>query len=184
MPNEVGNNGTSIASVASSLGDLPSLRKMASSRTRLILAATEVLLVVLPSAIVGTVMATRPKGNAETYAETKKNMDVNIMLDAASETLSLIRKRGYINCGVTLQQGYAWINAQGIWEGFEVDLCRAVAAGIFGKDGFDAAREAEPVEFVKLEAGDRFSTLNLQASTQKGYTFSTPLPCERTCIRR
>jgi len=63
-------------------------------------------------------------------------------------------------CGITSQDGYATKNTLGQWEGFEVDLCRAVAAGIFGKDRFQGDRDTEPVQFVEVEAGDRFMALD------------------------
>jgi len=82
-----------------------------------------------------------------------------VELDAGSETLSTTLRREYLKCGVMSQLGFAREDRQGIWEGFEVDLCRAVAAGIFGKDKF-FDRLSEPVEFVPLEAGERFPSLN------------------------
>jgi len=79
--------------------------------------------------------------------------------DAESATLSTILRREYLKCGVMSQQGFAQQDPQGIWDGFEVDLCRVVAAGIFGKDSFGDGQK-EPVEFVSLEAGERFPSLN------------------------
>ena len=82
-----------------------------------------------------------------------------VTLDS-SDTISSILNKGTLTCGITSQQGYAMKNTQGQWEGFEVDLCRAVAAGIFGKDNFQGGRDAEPVQFVEVEAPDRFISLN------------------------
>jgi len=79
-------------------------------------------------------------------------------LDIKSVTLSAILSEGKLRCGVMSQLGFAQKDTQGIWKGFEVDLCRAVAAGIFGKDSFDDGQK-EPVEFVSLEAGERFPSL-------------------------
>ena len=78
----------------------------------------------------------------------------------SSKTLSAILNRGYLVCGVAFQEGFATISDKGSWVGFEVDLCRAVAAGIFGKDRFLVSREKEPVRFVPLEAGERFISLD------------------------
>jgi len=80
-------------------------------------------------------------------------------LDVGPNTLSTIERRGRLICGVSTLRGFASKNKEGIWEGFEVDLCRAVAAGIFGKDKFHN-RQTEPVDFVPLAAGERFSSLN------------------------
>jgi len=82
-----------------------------------------------------------------------------VAMDAESETLNTILNRGKLICGVMSQLGFARQDAQGIWEGFEVDLCRAVAAGIFGMDKF-GDRPSEPVEFIPLEAEERFPSLN------------------------
>jgi general L-amino acid transport system substrate-binding protein len=77
----------------------------------------------------------------------------------SSKTLSTILNRGSMVCGVTFKEGFATINDKGYWEGFEVDLCRAVAVGIFGKGRFQGSRVKEPVRFVPLEASERFSAL-------------------------
>jgi hypothetical protein len=78
----------------------------------------------------------------------------------SSHTLSAIISRDYLRCGVTIKEGYATLTDQGHLEGFEVDLCRAVAAAIFGSKRFQAGRDSEPVEFVQVEATDRFSVLD------------------------
>lgn len=77
----------------------------------------------------------------------------------SSRTLSDIRKLGYLRVGVTSQQGFATKNATGHWKGFEVDLGRAVAAGIFGHEAFQGDKK-EPVEFFHLEVRDRFVSLD------------------------
>lgn len=79
----------------------------------------------------------------------------------SSETLSAVINNGFLTCGVTVKQGYAYLTDEGYLDGFEVDLCRAVAAAIFGKDMFQAGRRTEePVQFVLVEAGDRFKALD------------------------
>lgn len=78
---------------------------------------------------------------------------------AGSKTLVDIPNRNKLKCGVMRHHAFARQNERGIWEGFDVDLCRAVAAGIFGKDRF-GTNMTEPIEFVPLEAGERFSSLN------------------------
>jgi general L-amino acid transport system substrate-binding protein len=57
----------------------------------------------------------------------------------AGSTLDSIRARGYLTCGVSADApGLSRRDAVGRYEGFEADLCRAVAAAIFGVP--DAAR--------------------------------------------
>ena len=65
-------------------------------------------------------------------------------------TLETIRARGYIVCAASsLLPGFAQISPEGLWSGFDIDLCRAVATAIFG----DPSR----VEFRPLSGTARFA---------------------------
>lgn len=67
-------------------------------------------------------------------------------------TLDGIKARGRLLCGVnTGLLGFAAADANGAWAGFDVDLCRAIAAAVLG----DAAK----VDFVPLSAQERFDKL-------------------------
>lgn len=69
-----------------------------------------------------------------------------------SPTLANIQKRGYLKCGVSEGlAGFSSINDDGTWAGFDVDICRAVAAAIFHDD--------KHVRFIPLSATDRFAAL-------------------------
>lgn len=69
----------------------------------------------------------------------------------AGPTLKAIRDRGRLVCGVPeSRQGFATRDVLG-WRGFDVDLCRAVAAAVLG--------DARQVRFVPLAADDRFVRL-------------------------
>lgn len=46
-------------------------------------------------------------------------------------TLKAVRARGKVNCGVHEDAGFAYRDRGG-WRGFDVDLCRAVAAAVLG----------------------------------------------------
>lgn len=71
---------------------------------------------------------------------------------ATSPTLQAIRARGYLLCGVHAGlPGFALKDARGEWRGFDVDICRAVAAATLG--------DADRVRFVVIGAQDRFSAL-------------------------
>jgi general L-amino acid transport system substrate-binding protein len=48
----------------------------------------------------------------------------------AGPRLDLIRKRGYLICGVEPAVA-GFVDPQGRYRGFDVDVCRAVAAAIF-----------------------------------------------------
>ncbi len=94
---------------------------------------------------------------------------------AAAGTLDIIKQRGVLNCGGNGQlAGFGIVDAQGNWSGFDVDLCRAIAAAIFndaGKVKF-AALSAQ-VRFTALQTGDvdvlvRNTTWTLIRDTQLG----------------
>lgn len=71
---------------------------------------------------------------------------------ALSPTLENIKKRGYLKCGVSEGLiGFSNINDDGSWSGFDVDICRAVAAAIF--------HDNKHVRFIPLSATDRFAAL-------------------------
>jgi general L-amino acid transport system substrate-binding protein len=71
---------------------------------------------------------------------------------SASQTVDAIRRNGVLTCGVsTGVAGFSMPDAQGNWAGFDVDMCRAVAAAILG--------DAGKVRFVPLSAQQRFTAL-------------------------
>ncbi len=71
---------------------------------------------------------------------------------AAASTLDDVKARGMLNCGVnTGLVGFAAPDADGVWGGFDVALCRAVAAAVLG--------DANAVEFVSLTGKTRFTAL-------------------------
>ncbi len=52
---------------------------------------------------------------------------------SAGERLDAIHSRGSLVCGVGANSaGFSRVDARGVWSGFDIDLCRAVAAAIFG----------------------------------------------------
>lgn len=60
---------------------------------------------------------------------------------AAGETLDAVRARGALNCGVIAGvPGLAVLDRAGRWTGFDVDICRALAAAIFGAASGPAIR--------------------------------------------
>lgn len=70
----------------------------------------------------------------------------------AGQTLNAVKKKGYVQCGVnTGVTGFASLNSKGIWEGIDVDVCRAVAAAVFG--------DAKKVKFTPLNTQQRFTAL-------------------------
>jgi general L-amino acid transport system substrate-binding protein len=69
-----------------------------------------------------------------------------------AQTLQAVKERGTLNCGVSQGLlGFSSMDDKGRWTGFDVDICRAVAAAIFD----DPAK----VTFVPLDAASRFAAL-------------------------
>ena len=72
---------------------------------------------------------------------------------AMAGTLDDVQSRGKLNCGVsTTLTGFAEPDASGKWQGFDVGVCRAVAAAVLG--------DPTAVEFVPLTTKVRFTALN------------------------
>jgi len=70
----------------------------------------------------------------------------------AGPTLDAIRARGQLICGInTGVAGFSLPDSRGTWQGFDVDLCRGLAAAIFN----DPAK----VRFVPLSSSTRFTAL-------------------------
>jgi len=70
----------------------------------------------------------------------------------AGKELDAIKARGQLICGVsTGVAGFALADSQGKWTGLDVDVCRAVAAAIFG--------DADKVKFIPTTAQQRFTAL-------------------------
>ena len=98
-----------------------------------------------------------------------------------ADTLSDTKARGHVRCGVSQGlPGFSNPDADGNWVGIDVDVCRAVAAAIFGKGG-DEKVEYFPVSakerFTKLTAGEydilsRNTTWTLSRDAKIGLTFN------------
>ncbi|MEY8842116.1 amino acid ABC transporter substrate-binding protein, partial [Cribrihabitans sp. XS_ASV171] len=69
---------------------------------------------------------------------------------AAAATIDDVKARGKLNCGVTTGLvGFAAPDANGEWNGFDVAVCRAVAAAVLG--------DPTAVEFVPTTGKTRFT---------------------------
>src|SRR5215472_8810860 len=70
----------------------------------------------------------------------------------AGPTLDKVKQAGQISCGVqTGLAGFAAPDSQGRYAGFNVDICKALSAAIFGA--------ADKVKYVPLTAQQRFTAL-------------------------
>ena len=71
---------------------------------------------------------------------------------SSAQTLKKVQDRGSLMCGVSQGlPGFSSPDDKGNWTGFDVDLCRAIAAAIFN--------DASKVKYVPLSANDRFAAL-------------------------
>ena len=71
---------------------------------------------------------------------------------AFAGTLDDVKARGKLNCGVsTGVPGFAEPDANGVWQGFDVAVCRAVAAAVLG--------DSTAIEFVPTTGKTRFTAL-------------------------
>ncbi|MBS3848733.1 amino acid ABC transporter substrate-binding protein [Devosia sp. BSSL-BM10] len=74
----------------------------------------------------------------------------------SAQTLDAVRERGFLICGATnALPGFAQKDAEGRWSGFDVDLCRAIAAAVFG--------DPDLIEFRSLRGETRFAPLQTEA---------------------
>ena len=75
-----------------------------------------------------------------------------ISAGAQAGTLDDVRAKGFIQCGVSQGvPGFSNPDEAGVWSGIDVDVCRAVAAAIFG--------DADKVKYTPLTAKERFTAL-------------------------
>jgi general L-amino acid transport system substrate-binding protein len=71
---------------------------------------------------------------------------------ASAATLDDVKAKGFIQCGVSQGlPGFSNPDDKGNWSGIDVDLCRGVAAAVFG--------DSTKVKFTPLSAKERFTAL-------------------------
>jgi general L-amino acid transport system substrate-binding protein len=98
---------------------------------------------------------------------------------SAANTFDSVKARGTLVCGVnTGLAGFAQPDSQGVWRGFDVDYCKAVAAALFG----DASKvryipTTAQVRFTALQSGEvdvlsRNTTWTLSRDTSLGLDFA------------
>jgi len=69
-----------------------------------------------------------------------------------NSTLAQVKEKGFVQCGVSQGlPGFSNADVSGNWTGLDVDLCRGVAAAVFG--------DANAVKFTPLSAKQRFTAL-------------------------
>lgn len=70
----------------------------------------------------------------------------------AGATLDAVKKKGFVQCGISDGlPGFSYADANGKFSGIDVDVCRGVAAALFGDD--------TKVKYTPLTAKERFTAL-------------------------
>jgi general L-amino acid transport system substrate-binding protein len=99
----------------------------------------------------------------------------------AGKDLDTIKAHGALICGVPAGiAGFVAADAQGKWAGIDVDVCRAVAAALFG--------DSEKVKYVVLSASQRFTAIQsgevdiLSNNTTATLTRDTALGLDFTAV--
>jgi len=92
----------------------------------------------------------------------------------SADTLSDLQAKGFLQCGVSQGlPGFSSPDDRGSWRGVDVDVCRAVAAAVFG--------DAGKVKYTPLSAKERFTALQsgeidmLSRNTTETFTRDTAL---------
>ena len=70
----------------------------------------------------------------------------------AGQTFDAVKKKGFVQCGVsTGVAGFSAADSKGQWKGLDIDMCRAIAATLFG--------DASKFKVTPLTAQQRFTAL-------------------------
>lgn len=82
-----------------------------------------------------------------------ESSDSGESMDMGESTLSIVRDRGTLNCGVPLgtSPGFGFIEEDGSYSGFDWEYCRVIAAAVLG--------DADAVEPRPLSSTERFPVL-------------------------
>jgi general L-amino acid transport system substrate-binding protein len=109
------------------------------------------------AAMMGLALGISACGKTDRTETDETNGDTSPLAQAGprsdSPTLNAVKRRGRLNCGVHEGLiGFAYTDNRGVWRGFDVDFCRAMAAAVLG--------DPQAVRFVPIQIGDRFEALN------------------------
>ncbi len=70
----------------------------------------------------------------------------------AGTTLDAVKQKGFVQCGISDGlPGFSYADASGKFTGIDVDVCRGIAAAVFG--------DASKVKYTPLTAKERFTAL-------------------------
>ncbi len=101
-----------------------------------------------------------------------------VQTNAAESTFKTVQDRGYLNCIIgNAFVGFYTVDKSGNWSGMDIDICRSVAAAVFGdkdKVKFKSVQWAQSFTSIKSGAGDMLSkgmTWTLSRDTSQGLDF-------------
>ncbi len=90
--------------------------------------------------------------STEAPAAPEPEETVTVVPSQDGGTLKAVLDRGHVLCGSRDDvPGFALLNDAGEYEGFDIDMCRVVAAAVFG--------DADAVEIVPVTSAERFTAL-------------------------
>jgi general L-amino acid transport system substrate-binding protein len=96
-----------------------------------------------------------------------------------AQTLEAVKARGTLNCGVSQGLlGFSSLDDKNAWSGFDVDICRALAAAIFDDPAkvtfmpLDAATRFEALQSNKIDVLSRNSTWTMSRESSLGLLFT------------
>ncbi|HYC17305.1 MAG TPA: amino acid ABC transporter substrate-binding protein [Pseudolabrys sp.] len=98
---------------------------------------------------------------------------------ANAQVLKAVQDRGVLNCGVSEGlYGFSARDNNGNWNGFDVDMCRAIAAAIFNDVSkvnyvpLDATRRFEALQSGSIDVLSRNTTWTMSREIELGLTFA------------
>ena len=107
------------------------------------------LVIGIGALVVGGVVGYFAGAGNEKIVEVEKVVEVEKQQTA---TLDAVKSKGFVQCGVSQGlPGFSNSDDSGKWTGIDVDVCRAVAAAVFG--------DSSKVKYTPLSAKQRFTAL-------------------------
>jgi len=96
-----------------------------------------------------------------------------------AQTLNAVKDRGALNCGVSEGlYGFSARDKDGNWSGFDVEMCHAIAAAIFGDPSkinyvpLDASRRFEALQSGSIDVLSRNTTWTMSREVDLGLSFA------------
>lgn len=102
-----------------------------------------------------------------------------VQAQSSAGTTEAVRARGTLRCGVQgpSNPGFGAPDSQGVWRGFNVDICRAIATMVFGDpDRIAIVPLSTQARFPALQSGEidvatNSTTWTMQRDAQLGFNF-------------